>query len=96
MAHSVLFDQDQVFNPAAGHNDGLEFYQTQYANPAVPTSETAAAHDDFYAASYGTALPIVERSWLAAFGTTGGFPNEPPLMEELGINFQHIKSKTLA
>ncbi|CAK7900994.1 protein transport protein Yip1p [[Candida] anglica] len=32
---------------------------------------------------------------LAAFGTSG-YPNEPPLLEELGINFVHIKMKTLA
>ncbi|KAJ2321548.1 hypothetical protein GGI00_006048 [Coemansia sp. RSA 2681] len=99
MAHSVLFDQDQIYNSGAAHSDGLEFYQTQYANPAAAaaaSSTTAGSADDFYAASYGTAMPIVERSWLAAFGTTGAFPNEPPLMDELGINFQHIKSKTLA
>ncbi|KAJ2690865.1 hypothetical protein IWW39_000374 [Coemansia spiralis] len=99
MAHSVLFDQDQMYG-GGGHNDGLEFYQTQYANPNAAASSTGGvgvhgSADEFYASSYGTALPIVERSWLAAFGT-GGFPNESPLMEELGINFQHIKSKTLA
>ncbi|KAJ2827743.1 hypothetical protein FBU31_003092 [Coemansia sp. 'formosensis'] len=99
MAHSVLFDQDQMYG-GGGHNDGLEFYQTQYANPAAAAASTGGvgvhgSADEFYASSYGTAMPIVERSWLAAFGT-GGFPNESPLMEELGINFQHIKSKTLA
>lgn len=31
---------------------------------------------------------------LAAFGT-GGYPGEPPLLEELGVNFSHIKQKTL-
>ncbi|KAK9459637.1 uncharacterized protein V1516DRAFT_627728 [Lipomyces oligophaga] len=31
---------------------------------------------------------------LAAFGT-GGYSDESPLLEELGINFNHIKSKTL-
>lgn len=31
---------------------------------------------------------------LAAFGTSG-YAGEPPLLEELGINFQHIKGKTL-
>ncbi|KAJ2726471.1 hypothetical protein GGI07_000609 [Coemansia sp. Benny D115] len=99
MAHSVLFDQNQGYadgNTGLGHSDGLEFYQTQYTDPSS-TQGTGGhgAADEFYATSYGGAMPIVERSWLAAFGT-GGFPNEPPLMEELGINFQHIKSKTLA
>ncbi|KAJ2502768.1 hypothetical protein GGH96_000785 [Coemansia sp. RSA 1972] len=96
MAHSVLFDQDQIYS-GSNPNDGLEFYQTQYADPSSTATGTGVqgSADEFYASSYGTALPIVERSWLAAFGT-GGFPNEPPLLEELGINFQHIKSKTLA
>ncbi|KIY53937.1 Yip1-domain-containing protein [Fistulina hepatica ATCC 64428] len=33
--------------------------------------------------------------WWTAFGT-GGFEGEPPLLEELGINFNHIGNKTLA
>lgn len=32
---------------------------------------------------------------LAAFSSSG-YTGEPPLLEELGINFQHIKFKTLA
>ncbi|KAF2235459.1 Yip1-domain-containing protein [Viridothelium virens] len=32
--------------------------------------------------------------WLAAFGTEG-YEGEPPLLEELGVNFGHIKTKTL-
>jgi hypothetical protein len=43
--------------------------------------------------------------WLAAFGTSS-YPDgilfqgfmltaEPPLLEELGVNFEHIKSKAL-
>ena len=30
--------------------------------------------------------------WLAAFGTEG-YDGEPPLLEELGVNFRHIKVK---
>ncbi|ETN42997.1 uncharacterized protein HMPREF1541_02155 [Cyphellophora europaea CBS 101466] len=33
--------------------------------------------------------------WLAAFGTEG-YDGEPSLMEELGVNFGHIKTKTVA
>ncbi|KAF5393265.1 hypothetical protein D9757_000623 [Collybiopsis confluens] len=32
--------------------------------------------------------------WWTAFGT-GGYEGEPPLLEELGINFSHIRAKTL-
>jgi hypothetical protein len=34
-------------------------------------------------------------SWWSAFGT-GGYADEPSLLEELGINFAHIKSKTMS
>lgn len=30
--------------------------------------------------------------WLAAFGTEGYY-GEPPLLEELGVNFDHIQTK---
>ena len=30
--------------------------------------------------------------WIAAFGTEG-YEGEPPLLEELGVNFGHIKGK---
>lgn len=30
--------------------------------------------------------------WLAAFGTEG-YEGEPPLLEELGVNFDHIRKK---
>ena len=30
--------------------------------------------------------------WLAAFGTEG-YDGEPPLLEELGVNFGHVWSK---
>ncbi|KAA1471309.1 Yip1-domain-containing protein [Dentipellis sp. KUC8613] len=33
--------------------------------------------------------------WWTAFGT-GGFEGEPPLLEELGINFPHISTKSMA
>ncbi|KAJ0167193.1 putative Yip1 domain-containing protein [Colletotrichum tabaci] len=33
--------------------------------------------------------------WLAAFSTEG-YDGEPPLLEELGVNFGHIRAKTLA
>ena len=34
----------------------------------------------------------LKTGWLAAFGTEG-YEHEPPLLEELGVNFGHIKSK---
>ncbi|QPG74537.1 hypothetical protein FOA43_001867 [Brettanomyces nanus] len=36
----------------------------------------------------------LSKGLLAAFSTSG-YPGEPPLLQELGVNFQHIKSKTM-
>ena len=33
--------------------------------------------------------------WLAAFGTEG-YDGEPPLLEELGVNFNHVWGKVLS
>lgn len=33
--------------------------------------------------------------WLAAFGTEG-YEGEPPLLEELGVNFGHIRGKVFS
>jgi hypothetical protein len=40
----------------------------------------------------GTGQDGLRTGWLAAFGTEG-YPGEPPLLEELGVNFQHIQLK---
>ncbi|ORY45276.1 Yip1-domain-containing protein [Rhizoclosmatium globosum] len=37
-------------------------------------------------------MPI---SWTAAF-STGDYPDEPPLLEELGINFGHMRDKAIS
>ncbi|KAI7207832.1 hypothetical protein D0864_10697 [Hortaea werneckii] len=42
----------------------------------------------------GTGQGGLRTGWLAAFGTEG-YEGEPPLLEELGVNFQHIQTKTL-
>lgn len=40
----------------------------------------------------GTGQGGLRTGWLAAFGTEG-YEGEPPLLEELGVNFQHIRTK---
>ncbi|KAJ8607494.1 hypothetical protein MRB53_040266 [Persea americana] len=42
----------------------------------------------------GTEQSGLRTGLLAAFGTEG-YPGEPPLLEELGVNFNHIQTKTL-
>ncbi|KAJ9101949.1 hypothetical protein QFC19_005031 [Naganishia cerealis] len=39
-------------------------------------------------------IPLSEGKWWEAFGT-GGFENEPGLMEEIGVNPSHILAKSL-
>lgn len=40
----------------------------------------------------GTGQSGLRTGWLAAFGTEG-YEGEPPLLEELGVNFGHIRMK---
>ena len=40
----------------------------------------------------GTGQGGLRTGWLAAFGTEG-YEGEPPLLEELGVNFGHIQMK---
>lgn len=43
----------------------------------------------------GTGQSGLRTGWLAAFGTEG-YEGEPPLLEELGVNFGHIRMKVCA
>ncbi|OLY79248.1 Protein YIPF5 [Smittium mucronatum] len=103
--HSVLFDQDS-YNQSGRNSgvqgysgdvvDGLDFYQSNYQDSfGTNPNGFNAPQGDYSLNAYNEAPRMVEISLLAAFGT-GGFPNEPPLLEELGVNFDHIKIKTLS
>ncbi|KAI8367385.1 hypothetical protein EDC96DRAFT_553009 [Choanephora cucurbitarum] len=95
--HSVLFDNQnsgsyygQQANVA--NTDGLQFYSSSYgdqysntnyySNP--PAGDMRSNNYDYTSSG----------SFWSAFGT-GGFADEPPLLEELGLNFGHIKTKSL-
>lgn len=100
--HSVLFDNTAPQggsgyydgSAAAAGGDGLQFYTSsysdQYNSSYYANPPTAAAGD-----MRGAAYDYQSGSFWSAFGT-GGFADEPPLLEELGINFDHIKSKVRA
>ncbi|KAJ3023337.1 UNVERIFIED_CONTAM: hypothetical protein HDU68_008656 [Siphonaria sp. JEL0065] len=77
--------------------DNLQFQSFDYGN----TSGNLSSQYDYpapNAQSYSSgsqqqmAMPI---SWAAAF-STGDYPDEPPLLEELGINFGHMKGKAIS
>lgn len=95
--------------PAAAN---LNFYQSSYSGAPVSGQTTpfqagwgGAASQPSGFSSFGSGAPGVSgrmgeqgglrTGWLAAFGTEG-YDGEPPLLEELGVNFGHIKAKTFA
>ncbi|KAG0026660.1 hypothetical protein BGZ81_006193 [Podila clonocystis] len=99
------FDQQ-----GAQNSENLQFYQSQYPDPTAGNyasntqrqnsfpSNTMSPAPEYGYAGYNSAIPGGQMnpqpiSWLSAFGT-GGLEGEPPLLEELGINFSHIKSKS--
>lgn len=77
------------------------FYQSSYGQlygqPSMDTN--MGAMNSTFGASFDVSGDMgggeLTPGLLAAFGTSG-YPGEPPLLEELGINFNHIKGKTLA
>ncbi|ABN64377.1 predicted protein [Scheffersomyces stipitis CBS 6054] len=82
----------------------MQFYQSNYANSYQPqggniSGSGLGAMDNSFGANIDVSGVMgngeLTPGLLAAFGT-GGYPGEPPLLEELGINFQHIKDKTRA
>ncbi|KAK9728589.1 hypothetical protein K7432_000938 [Basidiobolus ranarum] len=93
-AHSVLFDQQGFYQygDANTGNDNAEFYQSTYADPSAYPA-TGSSYYPSEPASYNT-HHIPTGSFWSAFGT-GGLPDEPPLLEELGFNFTQIKDKTV-
>ncbi|KAG4095200.1 hypothetical protein H8356DRAFT_1689536 [Neocallimastix lanati (nom. inval.)] len=108
-AHSVLFNnQHDYYNqPEQNNGNDLQFYSSNaYDNQQVYGAGTTAgftppAPQNFYSGSMGNMNPQFEyndrvtfASIKAAFGT-GGYDDEPPLLEELGINFTDIKKKAL-
>jgi len=103
--HSVLFDasdQPSYYDPShSAQTDNLQFYPSSYGDPSgygapqygayPPPGPDMSGQTSYMGASYAGGSTS---SFWSAFGT-GGFADEPPLLEELGINFLHIKSKSL-
>lgn len=89
-----------------GSAQNLQFYSSSYSNqPVSGTSTPFQAYNSGAQAGYGAGFGGqagvsgrmgeqggLRTGWLAAFGTEG-YEGEPPLLEELGVNFGHIKMK---
>ena len=81
------FPQDTQFQQF-DYSQNVGYSQDQYGGGQQMASSAGVP----YSGTIMTPDPVTPYST----NTTDDFENEPPLMEELGINFDHIKQKTLA
>lgn len=99
---------NQFVGGSASAAQNLQFYPSTYS-PGVPSQPAPAQPYGYGAPTPGSAgfggfggAPGVSgrmgeqgglrTGWLAAFSTEG-YDGEPPLLEELGVNFGHIQMK---
>lgn len=104
----AYYSQQQSQQPYGAANN-LQFYPSSYSNQPVsgqstpfqafngPTRSNSGYGSGFGGQAGGVSGRMGEQGglqtgWLAAFGTEG-YEGEPPLLEELGVNFGHIKTK---
>ncbi|KAL5333288.1 surface antigen-domain-containing protein [Aspergillus crustosus] len=69
------------------------------AAPGYPVGGVGGGYGGFGSPTAGVSGRMGDQGglrtgWLAAFATEG-YDGEPPLLEELGVNFEHIRTKTL-
>ncbi|KAI9820197.1 MAG: hypothetical protein M1827_005819 [Pycnora praestabilis] len=85
--------------PVSGHTTPSQAYGAYGGHPSQGNAYSGSGFGGGFGAQPGVSGRIGEQGglrtgWLAAFGTEG-YDGEPPLLEELGVNFEHIKVKTL-
>ncbi|KAI9673491.1 MAG: hypothetical protein M1817_002954 [Caeruleum heppii] len=90
--------------PVSGHTTPSQANYGYGGHPPGGVSNAYSAGGGFGGGGFGAGAGVSGRmgeqgglrtGWLAAFGTEG-YDGEPALLEELGVNFGHIKMKTLA
>ncbi|KAF2133191.1 golgi membrane protein-like protein [Dothidotthia symphoricarpi CBS 119687] len=95
-AQNLQFYSSSFSNqPVSGHSTP---FQAGYGAPqtqAYPAQYGAGFAAPGVSGQMGMGASGLRTGWFAAFGTEG-YDGEPPLLEELGVNFGHIKMKTLA
>ncbi|KAH0827806.1 Yip1-domain-containing protein [Lanmaoa asiatica] len=77
---------------AAGSDQG-QFYPGSRSSLEGNMGTSGSVASGGVAQAYGGTIQQ-PGGWWTAFGT-GGFEGEPPLLEELGINFSHIRAKSM-
>jgi len=91
--------QQQPHYGGGGTPNNLQFYPSTYSSqtqspPGYGFGGMGSIQPGGGAVGSGSREHGLTKGWLAAFGT-GGYDDEPPLLEELGVNFGHIKMKVL-
>ena len=89
-----FFPSSYSAQPVSGHSTPFQAYNGGASSGAYGGSGFGGPA---FGASPGVSGRMGEQGglrtgWLAAFGTEG-YDGEPPLLEELGVNFGHIKVK---
>jgi len=98
-AQNLQFFQSSYANPVSGHSTP---FQAGY-NSNNTQSHSYVANGFGGVGGFGNVSTAgvsgrmgeqggLRTGWIAAFGTEG-YDGEPPLLEELGVNFEHIKVK---
>ncbi|KAL2128803.1 hypothetical protein VTI74DRAFT_8623 [Chaetomium olivicolor] len=98
-AQNLQFYSSNYAQPVSGHATPSQA-SYGYGGPSSGGYTDASSFSAGYGETAGVSGRMGEQGglrtgWLAAFSTEG-YPGEPPLLEELGINVGHIQAKTLA
>lgn len=84
-------------NAVSGHETPQQASYGYSASAPSPAYPGVGGFNSGFAGPSGVSGRMGEQGglrtgWLAAFGTEG-YDGEPPLLEELGVNFAHIQTK---
>lgn len=82
-------------NAYYGNNPGYGGYDASYGQQPMGGQDMYSGGSSPYTGDIMTPQ-VPNKSDLPPDSYAGGFEDEPPLLEELGINFDHIYKKTLA
>ncbi len=101
-----FYPSSYTSQPVSGHSTPFQAYNNagsqSYGNTGFSRASSGfAGPSSGFGSGFSGASGVSGRmgdqgglrtGWLAAFGTEG-YDGEPPLLEELGVNFGHIKTK---
>ncbi|XP_006979729.1 protein YIPF7 [Peromyscus maniculatus bairdii] len=91
----TIDNQEQSYNDSNAYGNLYGSRETQATEQRLPSSSVPA--EMLLSSSYAGQLfqPASNSDYYPQSPSVDGFDEEPPLLEELGINFDHIWQKTL-